>query len=200
MSVIEVWRPVVGHEGAYEVSDLGKVRSVARIQSRRRGHTVYAYPVHAQLLTPSPEGGGTGMRVTLGKGAARKVHHLVLEAFVGPRPDGCEGLHADDNPAHNALPNLSWGTHLQNMADAAARGRTARGERNGNAVLTEALVLEIDALLPTKTDTEIADLHGLRRETVKNIRRRDRWRYLLGDSAPGNAQRELDRRQAARAA
>lgn len=194
---VEEWRPVVGYEGAYEVSDQGRVRSVALAQTRCRRGVAYPYPIPARTLTPTAESGGAGWRVCLGRNQPRKVHHLVLEAFVGPRPVGCEALHADDNPANNALSNLSWGSHLKNMADAAERGRTARGERNGTAVLTESLVLQIDDLLPNKTDKEIASLFGLKRETVKNIRRRERWRYLLGDAPIGDARRELDRRRAA---
>ena len=50
------------------------------------------------------------------------VHTLVLEAFVGPRPDGLLGLHADDDPSNNALQNLRWGTQSQNILDCVANG------------------------------------------------------------------------------
>lgn len=59
-------------------------------------------------------------RVTLHNGkkrANRWVHHLVLEAFVGPRPEGKEACHLDGDPTNNAAENLHWDTHFNNMLD-----------------------------------------------------------------------------------
>jgi hypothetical protein len=53
----------------------------------------------------------------------RRIHNLMLEAFVGPRPDGAFGLHADDNPGNNTLPNLRWGSRSQNLLDMVTNGR-----------------------------------------------------------------------------
>jgi hypothetical protein len=63
-----------------------------------------------------PNGSYVRYTVSIGRGTTRYVHGLVLEAFVGPRPDGMEALHADDNTANNALSNLSWGTREANNA------------------------------------------------------------------------------------
>jgi hypothetical protein len=86
------WRPVVGFEGIYEVSNFGSVRSVDRVvvchdgvKYRRRGQVI------SQQVTPK------GYRsVSLLGGKKFFVHRLVLEAFVGPRPEGCITLHADE--------------------------------------------------------------------------------------------------------
>ena len=51
------------------------------------------------------------------------VHHLVLEAFIGPRPEGWWGLHRDDDPLNNSVDNLYWGTPDQNVGDAIESGR-----------------------------------------------------------------------------
>lgn len=64
---------------------------------------------------------GGYVRVSL-RGKTRYIHHLVLETFVGPRPSGCNGLHADDVRANNHLANLRWGTQSENMLDASANG------------------------------------------------------------------------------
>jgi hypothetical protein len=55
-------------------------------------------------------------------GTTHRVHSLMLEAFVGPRPPGLLGLHDDDNPDNNTLPNLRWGTCSQNNLDMVANG------------------------------------------------------------------------------
>lgn len=98
----EAWRPVVGFETRYEVSNLGRMRN-------KSGH----------LLTPSPTGRTMHLVVTFwqdGKHHTRLVHQLVLEAFVGPRPSGHVGCHRDDRAGDNRLENLFWGTRLQNNA------------------------------------------------------------------------------------
>lgn len=66
-----------------------------------------------------------------------KVAHLVLAAFVGPRPEGFESCHwPDTNPANNAVGNLRWATHAENSQDKVRGGTVARGERHGSAKLT----------------------------------------------------------------
>lgn len=70
-----------------------------------------------------------GMHVT------RPVHRLVLEAFVGTRPEGMQCRHLDSNPANNRLENLQWSTSKINGQDKIVFGKT-RGEKNGNAKLS----------------------------------------------------------------
>ena len=86
----------------YEVSDLGRVRSVdVRLGGRvLKQELTDRYP-RVCLMTPE------------GKKITRRVHVLVLEAFKGPRPVGQVGRHLDDNPLNCALSNLEWGTHKQ---------------------------------------------------------------------------------------
>lgn len=52
-----------------------------------------------------------------------RVHVLVLEAFVGPRPPGMECLHSNDVGTDNRLSNLRWGTHSENLNDLVRNGR-----------------------------------------------------------------------------
>ncbi len=73
----------------------------------------------------------------------RKVHHLVLEAFVGPCPAGCLARHLDDVPANNRAENLRWGTPIENAADRERNGNGNRGSRHGLAKLSEDDVREI---------------------------------------------------------
>jgi hypothetical protein len=57
------------------------------------------------------------------------VHHLVLEAFVGPRPEGMNGLHWDDDAMNNQLDNLRWGTDSDNQQDRVRNGRHYNTEK-----------------------------------------------------------------------
>jgi DNA-binding transcriptional regulator YiaG len=69
----------------------------------------------------------------------------MLIAFVGPCPDGCEGLHWDDNAANNTLLNLRWGTRSANLHDAVRNGKVAIGENKPQAKLTDERVRWIRA-------------------------------------------------------
>lgn len=113
--------PVVGFEGFYEVSDLGRVRSIDRVVERGNGLLVVKGRVLAAWPTPP-----MGYRaVTLSKGGKTKkvrVHNLVLEAFVGPRPCGLMGCHDDGDLNNNLLSNLRWDTQASNVSDAVRHG------------------------------------------------------------------------------
>lgn len=117
----ERWLPVVGYEGLYEVSDHGQVRSLDRIVRRGvRGVSRRA----GQMLKPNVLTYGH-RQVSLYRGGVRRlrqVHNLVLEAFVGPRPEGLLGLHWDDDPANNHISNLRWGTPRDNTLDMIRNG------------------------------------------------------------------------------
>lgn len=124
----EVWKAVVGFEGRYEVSDRGRVRSVARIDNlghRRGGHMMKlrVCPVHGYVTVKLC--GGFGRRRLC------KVHRLVLEAFA-PRPSSdLQVCHDDGCKQNNCLNNLYWGTSKQNHKDKQRHGTIARGELNG---------------------------------------------------------------------
>lgn len=123
---MENWLSVVGYEGFYEVSDEGRVRSLDRVVMSSNRHNPNLSPRRypGKLLTPIVTGNGDYLGVTLSRrGYTRKlIHHLVLEAFVGPRPDGSFGLHHDDDPSNNRLSNLRWGTKGENQDDKVRNG------------------------------------------------------------------------------
>lgn len=78
-----------------------------------------------------------------GKSTRRTVHRIVLESFVGVRPEGFQALHGDGDPANNRLSNLRWGDASENEADKALHGTKAIGSRNGASKLSEEMVHEI---------------------------------------------------------
>jgi hypothetical protein len=118
----EVWKPVPGYEGLYEVSDQGRVRSLDRdvTQTSRRG-ALYTLRKKGKLLRPGRMPSGH-LSVALGRGNSQCVHRLVLLAFVGPAPDKHECCHNNGNPADNRLENLRWGTRSENIKDAIRHG------------------------------------------------------------------------------
>jgi hypothetical protein len=140
----EEWRPVVGYEGLYEVSNYGRVRRSS--DSPGHAHNWKAgRPVSIRLKGGYPY-------VSLWKSNAtrsRHVHCLVAEAFIGARPIGLEVNHIDGDKLNPAVTNLEYVTSSQNTQHAYNTGLlvAARGERHGMARLTDGQVREIKRVL-----------------------------------------------------
>lgn len=113
-SVNETWKPAHGYEGLYEVSDFGRVRSVRHRDTSRH----FLRFIGGKTLKPILNSGYYGVNLYInGKAKLRKIHVLVLEAFIGPRPPGLFACHNDGNALNNHLSNLRWDTPSANIAD-----------------------------------------------------------------------------------
>jgi hypothetical protein len=125
----ETWLPVVGYEGLYEVSNMGRVKSLARIVYGKRRKTLYE-----RILAPVKFPAGY-LGVQLCKNCVPKrhsIHRLVMTAF-NPNPDNKEHIdHIDYNKQNNCLSNLRWATNLENQRHSAIN---RRGIKNKAAVL-----------------------------------------------------------------
>lgn len=123
----ERWLPIDGWGGAYEVSDHGNVRSVNRTIAQSTGSARF---FAGKTLRQSDMNGyrTVGLHFA-GKSTRATVHRLVLEAFVGKRPEGMECCHGDGDRANNSLSNLRWDTNAANVADKVKHGTNSRTMR-----------------------------------------------------------------------
>ena len=100
-----IWKPVVGYEGVYEVSNTGLIRRVLQYN--------FNYP---RVLKPIDTHGY--YKVTLSKNnikQQRTIHRIVAEAFL-PNPDNLEMVnHKDENGHNNNVDNLEWCTRAYNQ-------------------------------------------------------------------------------------
>lgn len=118
---VERWRPVVGYEDFYEVSDLGRIKSVARVITHSNGHP-QRWPERI-LKQHIPWSGRLSVRLYRnGKAARVAVHHLMAEAFIGPRPESMQVLHWNDHKDDNRAENLRYGSAADNIADQVRNG------------------------------------------------------------------------------
>jgi hypothetical protein len=120
----EQWRAIADYEEMYEVSDHGTVRSLDRMVRHSRNPSMF-WMRRGKILKPKPVNRNGHLEVHLcrdGVVSRRLVHHLVLVAFVGPRPEGLIGLHWDDDPTNNHVCNLRWGTYSDNGFDCTRNG------------------------------------------------------------------------------
>lgn len=117
----EIWKPIAGFSGLYEVSSLGNVRSNDREVGHRWGGKAIK---RGKLLKPRNDKDGY-LFVTLCAGGisiGAKVHRLVAEHFLPPS-DLNEVNHKDFNKANNAAENLEWSTRKANQVHARDGGR-----------------------------------------------------------------------------
>lgn len=118
----ENWRPIEGYEHEYEVSDMGRVRTLAHVVLRSNGipQTIKA---RARKIVMSNRNRAVVCLCVDDVREMKQVHELVLTAFVGAKPEGLiYGCHRDDDPMNNSVINLYWGTPSQNTADCIANG------------------------------------------------------------------------------
>ena len=164
----EVWKDTPRFPG-YQVSDRGRVRSFWRRTWTRNGsvRTPSDEPRMIEWIK-SPRGYWTVQLYDEGgKNRTCQVHRLVLEAFVGPCPDGHEGCHKDGDRQNPRLDNLYWGTRQQNCLD------TLRHGRNKKAVLSpEQIDLAVSLHASGATHQSIADEVGVDRSWISRMLRR----------------------------
>lgn len=115
----EIWKPIKGYEGKYEVSNFGRVKSLERFD--RSGAII-----REKILSPKPQK-NKYVRVHLSTGNGycwESVHRLVAEAFVERKSKQDTIVnHLDNNPHNNRADNLEWTTYSGNMQWASKQGR-----------------------------------------------------------------------------
>lgn len=136
------------------------------------GHLVWVGTTNNKgygMLAPD-HGGGRGVGPLL-------AHRVSFEIHNGRPPDGFV-LHHCDRPACVDPRCLFEGSQKDNITDAVRKGRTARGERVGTAILTQQEVLQIREVAPFLLRREIAEGYKVTRETVSDIVGRRSWAWL----------------------
>ena len=173
-STVEHWKPVVGYEGLYEVSDQGRVKSLPG--ERWNGAAWIQKP---GCIRKTPIGAQGYPTVDLKHNGHRKtftVHTLVLTAFVGPRPTGYECRHLNGVRHDSRLCNLAWGTPSENDEDRRKHGTFVQGELHGGSTLTNEQVLLIRKA--DGTQKAIAQRFGVSQSLISMIKSSRRWAHV----------------------
>jgi hypothetical protein len=183
--VYQVFLPVPGFEGLYEVSSFGIVRSVDRVVERRnRWKTPYKVFYPGKELRQKMDKYGY-MTVCIFIGGMRKyiaVHRLVASAFI-PNPKGLSQVnHKNCNKRDNRSTNLEWTTPIENIHHAMENNlqRYAKGEHLPQSKLTEPQVREIKKLLSrgTVTQSAIACAYGMSKNAIHHISKGHTWKTV----------------------
>lgn len=190
----EVWKPIPGLGGWYEVSSQGRVGSRKRV-----GGLATDRLENLRILKQTAAKRG-GYPCVFPNGHTTPVHKLVAITFIGPKPtESHEVCHRDGDPTNNRVENLYWGTRSDNVQDMLRHGTynkerlDARGERHPKTDLTNEFVRQLrDEYGPMEpklsfqkrqalglpTQTELAKKYGLTNERVSAILTRKAFKYV----------------------
>lgn len=171
---MEIWKPVPGFEGRYEVSSAGRVRSLDRVSVGRDG---VAKRMQGVMLSTRPNTGGYPC-VRLGRESPVMVHQLVAAAFIGPRPEGLYVCHRDGNRCNNRPSNLRYDTPKANQQDRIAHGTLNRGNDLPQAKLNIEQVRSIKSLLGSVTHRVLAERFGVSKAAIYRIASGKNWKYV----------------------
>lgn len=161
------WKPVVGFESLYSVSDSGDIKNS-----------------NGERLKPRVTARGYCVVLLSRRGERKKsfsVHRLVMAAFVGPSSN--EVNHKNGIKSDNWLSNLEYSTRSENMKHAYANGltRQERGENHRNAKLTNASVAKIRQCLAIgMTPSQVARMFEVNPMTIYRIRDGKAWSHVPG--------------------
>lgn len=170
----ERWAPVVGFEARYEVSDLGRVRSLGSTHVFGRYRNIQCVKKPRLLkLRADRDGYPRAWLCRDGNELNAPVHRLVLAAFVREPVAGEECRHLDGDRSNAALTNLRWGSTRENLEDKIRHGTILSGERNPTAKLSVEKVQFIRSV--SGRTTELAAQLGVHCSTVQRARYGVTW-------------------------
>jgi hypothetical protein len=139
----EIWKDIINYEGLYQISNYGRVKSLAKIRKSSK----VSYSSKERLLSLTKNNGNGYLICCLCDGMTKKNHYfhrLVARHFIN-KPEGCDVVnHIDANRKNNKVENLEWVTTKENIHHTIKLGRkTDIGVNSPNTHLVENDVIEI---------------------------------------------------------
>ena len=177
---MEIWKDIPGYDGLYQVSNLGRVKSLPK--KRWNGYVFTSRK--ERILKPGNDNDGYE-RVVLCKNKRRKtykMHRLVITTFVGV--SRLEVNHINGNKADNNIENLEYCTRSENMKHAFKTGlllpKEQKGENNVNATLTDEKVKEIRNLYRGGKYfyRDLAIIYNVGIATISDVINRRTWQHV----------------------
>lgn len=177
---IEIWKDVVGLEGFYQVSSLGRMKSLQRFRVGRYGNNAR---VPEKILKVAISKAGYPV-VNIGINAVQNViyvHRMVAETFL-ENPNGKKTVnHKDGVKTNNNVLNLEWATHSENCKHAIDTGLRVpvRGEKGGKTRLTSDDVLNIRDMSRNGVSSKlIAEKYSMSQRGVNGIISKTNWSHV----------------------
>lgn len=188
-----VWKNIVykgiDYTGYYQVSNKAEIKSLARTVISKNGRKKF---VSEKILKATITCGYYATTLSMnGVIASIKIHKAVALAFI-PNPENKKCVnHIDSNRLNNAIENLEWVTHSENILHAiehgnwtqmriSTRASMPKGESKHSSKLTEKQVIEIRAIQKQKTisDSKLGRIYGVSNVVIHKIRHRINWKHI----------------------
>jgi hypothetical protein len=179
--MMETWKEIPKFGGHYEASTLGRIRSKDRVVTKFSFIVgkVVNQKYKGRLLSPSKTNKYGYLSVHLGVDGVRytiQVSHLVLLAYTGEKPEGCEACHNNGIANDNRPENLRWDTHLNNNRDRFIHGTYALGEAHPMAKITANDAIAI--YQSKEKGIDLAKKYGLAPSKISAIRLGQTWKSV----------------------
>ena len=127
MEDIEIWKPVKGYEGLYEVSSMGRVRSLGGMIIRKNG---YHKTFQGRILKPWLNRGYEQVYLCNDFGRKHRLVHILVCSAFKPNPDNKPFVdHIDGNRRNNRIDNLRWCTAKENQNFELAKAHMSEAQR-----------------------------------------------------------------------
>jgi hypothetical protein len=179
----EEWRPIVGYEGLYEVSNKGRVKSLAKswLNGRKNSNV---FTKNETILKKYIQKNGYE-RIVLRSNNTKKdllVHRVVAITFI-PNPNNKPAVnHIDGNKLNNNIYNLEWVTYKENSKHSFITGlnKGPVGELCGTSKLTENQIIDIRSKYSKGNflQKELAEEYGVTRQAISKIILKNRWKHI----------------------
>lgn len=179
----EIWKDVVGFEGRYMVSNMGRVKSLDFTSVVKKKFGIITVPKYGKILKPKVDKGGYySQSLSIdGKSYYKSIHRMVLTAFV-PNPENKPEInHKDGNKSNNCVDNLEWCNRSENNLHAYAMGLkvSIKGNKKYNAWLSDESVLRIREMHEHGyTMDEIRERFNTKPQNIYAIIARRTWKHI----------------------
>lgn len=176
----EIWKDIQGYEGKYQISNLGKVKSLARlVKNRGNGFK----PIGEVILRSRIDEDGY-YRVALCRDCKYKVvgiHRLVAQYFIKNPYNKPLVCHKNGDCRDNRIENLYWGTVKDNSCDALRHGKINVGDKCNLSTLNEKqvrVIKHIQKRSPKFNQAWLGRMFGVNKETINAIFTSRNWKQV----------------------
>jgi transcriptional regulator with AAA-type ATPase domain len=178
--MVEIWKDIVGYEGLYQVSSLGRVKSLGYGKERILKGFINSLYLKVCLCNNK-------------KQLNFLIHRLVGQAFISNPENKPEINHIDGDKTNNRVDNLEWVTHKENMEHSNRTGLrnncncgfasvniNNKGEKHPNCKLNDVQVLEIREKysIGIYTQQNLADEYNISKTVISDIINKKLWKHI----------------------
>jgi len=167
----EIWKDIKDYDGYYQVSNIGRIRSLPRKESP-----------HLQAIKHVIRKDGYHWFTARRDGTPKqiRIHRAVAQSFITNEQGFDIVNHIDGDKSNNTTENLEWCTAKENVRHAHRLGLVnhVKGENHGRAKLKELDVIRIKQLLDSITLDELADIYSVSRPTIEAIKYGRTWGHV----------------------